>query len=157
MSDAAAEELVDVRLLGLPLDIHRRATEHNDGVVREFQLVSLDPDTAPARLIALSEELERYSQFTEGPGAELEEALADGRATVDLRYQVPPSARDAALKLGQVLDDVDAYCEDGGMLSLAAPAEIREYRRWFIGQFVDQIDGAEPVPWSADPPGAGTS
>lgn len=157
MSGAEGEELVEVRLLGLPVDVHRRAAEHNDGVVREFQLVSLDPDTAPARLIALSAELDRYSQFTAGPGAELEQALSDGRQSVDLCYEVPASARQAAVRLGEVLDDVDAYCEDGGMLSLAAPAEIRQYRRWFIGQFVDQIDGAEPVPWPAHEAGAGTS
>ncbi|HEX8582174.1 MAG TPA: hypothetical protein VF640_07590 [Acidimicrobiales bacterium] len=141
------EELLPVDLVGLPLDLHRRATEHSDDVTREFQLVALDPSTAPARLIALGEEVERYSRFTSGPGAQLEQALADGRATVDLRYEVPASAADAARRLGEVLDDVDEWCRAGGMLALAASDEVRTYRRWFIGQFVDQLSGAEPVPW----------
>jgi hypothetical protein len=149
VSDAAAEEIVEVRLLGLPLDVHRRTTEHQDEVTREFQLIAIDPSTAPARLIALGEELqERYAGFTAEPSAELERALAGAGSTVDLVYRVPASAVDAVLELNDVLDEVDAYCEAGGMLALAASEEARSYRRWFLAQFLDQIGGADPVPWS---------
>lgn len=149
MTDAVDGDLVEVRLLGLPLDLHSVATEHHDGVTREFQLIALDPSTAPARLLALGEELTgRYGAFTAEPSEELSRALQRGDATVDLVYRVPRAASDGARQLMIVLDEVDDYCEAGGMLSLATPPEAKAYRRWFLEAFVDQVEGAPPVPWS---------
>lgn len=148
MTTGQRAELVDIRLLRLPLDVHQRATEHSDEVVREFQLVAIDPSTAPARLLGLAEELgRRYAEFTAAPTDDLVAALQAGRSEVDLVYRVPPEVAEAAVELNAALEQVDAYCEEGGMLTLATPHESRRYRRWFLCQFVDQVHGAAPVPW----------
>jgi hypothetical protein len=149
MSAAGDDRLVEVRLVGLPVDVHRAASEHSDEVTREFQLVALDPSTAPARLIALGDELrERFSAFTTGPSEALAAAVERGDSTIDLVYRVPESAADAARDLMTVLDEVDDYCEAGGMLTLATPPTGRLYRRWFLEAFIDQIGGAPPTPWA---------
>lgn len=148
MSGDGAEVLVEVRLIGLPLDLHREASEHHDGVTREFQLIAVEPSTAPARLLALGDELSgRFGAFTAAPSMELAEALERGDSTIDLVYRVPPDGAEGAIRLMRVLDEVDRYCEDGGMLTLATPPEVRAYRQWFLEAFVDQIGGAPPVPW----------
>ncbi len=142
------EELVEVRLLRLPLAVHRRATEHQDELMRELTLIDIDPTTAPARVQELTADLrDRYAGFTAGPSEALAQALERREETIDLVYRVPRSAAEAAEQLGQVLDEFDQFCEEGGLLTLASPAEGRAYRRWFLGEFVGQIGGADPVPW----------
>lgn len=148
MSAGQQAELVDVRLLKVPLDVHLRASEHSDEVIREFQLVAIDPSTAPARLLGLAEELgRRYAEFTAAPTDDMTAAVEAGRPEVDLVYRVPPEVAEAAIELNAALEQVDAYCEEGGMLTLATPPESRRYRRWFLRQFLDQVHGADPVPW----------
>ena len=144
------DELVDVMLLGLPPDVHRRALEHQDELQRELTLIELDPTSVPARLLALAHDLRvRFGAFTEAPSTELAGALARGDTSIDLRYRVPRAAGAAARELGQLLDEVDDFCRDGGMLTLATSEEGVAYRRWFLGQFVAQTAGAPPEPWSA--------
>lgn len=84
--------LVPVRIMGLPLDVYRRASEHNDELLREFALVRGDStDHVPARLLALIDELStRFGAFTEGPAAALQDALDRGDKQIDLVYEVPP-------------------------------------------------------------------
>ena len=65
MSDGS---LIEVHVVGLPLDIHRRAAEHYDELLREFALViGAEPaslQTVPSRLVTLGEELgSRFSGF----------------------------------------------------------------------------------------------
>ena len=47
-----------------------------------------------------------------------------------------------------MLEEADDYCRRGDhLLTLATPEEERRFRRWFIGEFVDQIEGKPPTPW----------
>lgn len=143
------EELVEVRLVGLPVEVHRKVAEHGDAVNREFALLGVDPGSAPARLLALGEELQaQYGGFTAQPSEELQRAMEARLTQIDLVYRVPRSAADAADDLARVLDEVDEFCEQGDLLTLATPEEGRAYRRWFLGEFIDQLTGAPPTPWS---------
>lgn len=146
-----------VRLLGLPLALYREASEHNDELMREFALIlaarSLDAGSAPARLLRLSEDLRaRFGAFGAQPTAELGAALSRGDERLDLTYAVPVEAREASLRLGQVLDEADAYCYAGDhLLTLATPPGALCFRRWFLAEFVAQIDGRGPTPWDESP------
>src|SRR5687767_15140474 len=56
---AVDPELVDVRLVALPLDVWQRTQEHTDDLLREFTLVAQDEEAraaVPGRLLALIEE-----------------------------------------------------------------------------------------------------
>src|SRR3954453_9203022 len=141
-----------VELRGLPVDIHRRAEGHSLTLQRELALVHAADErgTAAERLLWLSEELsQRYAAFGAEPREVVRAAPSDQAASVDVRYEVPAHAAEAALELGTVLDEVDEFCRTGGLLTLVATPEVQAYRRWFLGQFVAQIrEGAPPVPWS---------
>lgn len=143
--------LLPVQILGLPLDVYQRASEHNDELLREFALIREDDsDQVPARLLALVDELQaRFGAFTEGPASRLQDAVARGDETIDLLYEVPAEAADAAIRLGTLLEEADDFCRSGELLTLATVPEGLAFRRWFLGEFVSQIAGRQPRPWSA--------
>lgn len=145
-------ELVEVRLIRLPLAVHQRADLHMRGLQRELDLIRLrDPDatTIPHRLRALIDELDaEFGGVGVQPVDELESAVGRGDLSVDLTYQIPASAGPAAARLGDLLDEVDDYCRaQGHLLTLVTPPEALEYRRWFLGEFVRQTAGRPPTPW----------
>ena len=151
--------LVQVGILGLPLDVYRRVAEHNDELLREFALIRGDGgDHVPARLLTLIDELNaRFSAFTEGPTTLLHNALARGDQVIDLAYEVPADVADAVARLGALLDEADDFCRCGDLLTLATRPEGLAFRRWFLGEFASQAAGGPARPWStvmeADPEG----
>ena len=151
----ADDGLVTIRLVGLPIDVHARSSEHSDELMREFTYIraqSADPDasTVPVKLLALVDELTgQYSGFTAGSQAELDEAIAARRESIDLEYRVPAGVAEACIHLGELLDAADEYCREGEvLLTLATPEELVAYRRWFLEEFVRQAGGESPRPWS---------
>ena len=145
-------EVVEVALRGLPVEVHRRTAEHSDELQREFALLragSDDRDSVPARLLILVEELgSRYQGFTENTRQELLDAMDQGAESIDLVYRVPREIRDATIHLGDLLDEADEFCRAGDLLTLATPPDALAYRRWFLSEFVRQIDGHPPTPWA---------
>ena len=155
MSSQAAAPLVEVRLLGIPLDIQRKSSEHNDGLRREFQLLvaqgQADPSSVPARLVALAADLDRrFLAFTESTRAEIEDAVQRGETEIDVTLRLPPEVSPAARQMGDLLREADAYCAAGEhLLTLAAPADVVEFREWVLDELIRQVeDRAEPVPWN---------
>ena len=143
-------DLHEVRLLGFPIALHARAVEHHEELMREFQLLALGPSDVPRRLAALVEEMmASYGSIGLAPAADREAARARGEATVDLTYHVPASITDVCLRLDRMLDEADEFCRTDRLLTLAAEADLVAFRRWTLGQFVAQVGGAEPTPWSA--------
>jgi hypothetical protein len=151
---ADADGLVTVHIVALPVPIHVRTSEHTDELMREFTYLRAQSDdptapTVPSRLLDLVDELGgRYSGFTAGTQAELDAAIAEGRATVDLEYRVPADVAAACEHLLDLLDAADAFCRDGAhLLTLASPDDVVAYRRWFLDEFVHQVNGEPPRPW----------
>ena len=145
MSDATPT--VHVRILGLPLDVHRRSGEHQEALRRELAFLehAQDPDAAPARLQALTLALRgRYGGFTQAQTDQIEAAMAAGDATIDLDFQLPADIVGATVVLGDLLDELDDFCREGDMLTLVTPPELVAYRRWFLSEFVHQIREQRP-------------
>ena len=150
-----SDGLVVLRIVGLPVPVHLRASEHGDELMREFALIAAgSADGAgntgvPARLTALVDELRgRFAGFTLQPETELAEAAALGADSIDLEYRLPPEAIQAAADLGAMLDEADDFCRRGDLLTLATPPEPLAYRRWFLGEFARQVAGEAPVAWA---------
>lgn len=144
--------LVEVRLLGLPVHLMRSSREHHDGLMREFRLLSLSgevsEDDTPARLVQLIRVLgEQYGASSERRDAELDAAIAAGREVIDQVDHVPPTVAPAAAVLRAMLDDADDYCRDAVLFTVPRPPAVRRFAHWYIGQFIDQVAGADPVPW----------
>jgi hypothetical protein len=150
------DTLVAVQLLGIPMDLHARATEHGEELQREFTLITQGRERSdngtemPRRLLALIATLQgNYSAFTTEQEDLVEAAIQSGQPTLDLTFHVPASVSDAAVALGALLDEADDYCREGKhLLTLATPPELVAYRRWYLREFVDQVAGAPPKPWS---------
>jgi hypothetical protein len=142
--------LARVDIVGLPLDVYQRASEHTDELLREFALIRGDDgDHVPARLLALVTELNlRFGPFAQGASDALQQALDRGDATVDLCYDVPVEAAAAAAHLGDLFDEADEFCRSGDLLTLATLPEAVGFRRWFLDEFVAQIGGAAPRSWA---------
>jgi anti-anti-sigma factor len=144
--------LVTVRLLGLPLDLHREVAEHAEALRREFALITAaesDETIVPARLLAINDEIrDRFGGFAAASAAELTRALNERRTQIDLHFEVPAEAGAGAVALRELYDEADEYCRAGEhLLTLATPPEGVLYRQWFCGEFTSQIGGAEPLPW----------
>jgi anti-anti-sigma factor len=159
----AGQGMARVELVGLPLDVHRRASEHGETLRRELSLVhyAASPEGVPVRLYELGVELgERYGGLNSEVDERMAQAVADLTATtVDLAYVLPAAAADDVERLAGLLDELDQYCADRDLLTLVTPPEALAYRRWWLSEVVEQLrDGRPPRPWSdpgADaPPGA---
>ena len=151
-SGADADEQVEVRLLGLPLHLMRASREHHDGLMREFRLLALagqvSPDEIPARLVELVRVLnEEYSATRERRDAELDAAIAAGHEVLDQVVSVPPATAGAVVALKQMLSDADDYCRDAVLFTVPRPPLVRRFSDWYLEQFLDQLAGADPVPW----------
>lgn len=140
-----------VELRNLPLAVLSRASDHNFTLMRELALVHTadKTGTAPARLLWLSQQLdEQYAAFNAQPREALQQAIEGDESHIDMRYEVPAHAADAAAELGAALDEVDEYCRQGDLLTLVTPYEALVFRLWLLGEFVAQIrNGTDPQPW----------
>ncbi|MGH8866493.1 MAG: hypothetical protein ACRDYU_00670 [Actinomycetes bacterium] len=153
MSDPSGEGLVAVRILGFPLSAYAAAAEHQAALAREFTLIAYrngdgDRQAVPARLRDLVDTLtRRFSGLVDPQNAQRDQAMAEGRDSVDLEFHLPASARDACLALLALLDEADEFCRSGDLLTLATPPDLVQFRRWYLGEFVRQVDGEAPRRW----------
>ena len=155
-----ATELVTVRLPRIPLPVQMRSSQHFDELMREFTLISLDINRGsdsessarpvPVRLLDLVEELTTdFSGFVANVTEERDQAIARGDAEIDLTYRIPPAAAAACRRLCDLLEEVDEYCRSGQhLITLETPPESVAFRRWYLGEFIEQVEkGHEPQLW----------
>ena len=144
--------LVQIHLVGLPIDIHGEAAEHAAEVMREFShlLEGAETGNTPARLLALDQELSRrYADFTQESNDDLEAAAARGERSVDVIFTIPADAGQAARELADMWDEVDRFCAGGQyLLTLKTPPRALAYRNWLLGEFSRQTEGRPPISWA---------
>lgn len=144
--------LATVHILGLPLDLVSRANQHWDELLREFAVIRTEGhQDLPSRLLDLVQEATaKFANFADLRSAAVAAAVARGDTSVDVEFKVPFEVREACLRLEALLAESDEFCREGAtLLTLASPPDIAEFRRWYLGQFVEQIDGGAPTPWPA--------
>jgi hypothetical protein len=144
------EDLGTVQLLGVPLSLHARYQSYVDALLREFDLLRLRStrDATPVRVLALAERVRsRYDEFTDEQRRTLEAAIARGDDEIDLTFRLPKQAAPVCDEIIDALDEADAYCRTGSLLTLAPTAEVVAYRQWGFGEIARQLRGATPTPW----------
>lgn len=153
--------LLEVHLLQFPVSVWGRAREHSESLQREFALMGMGSDDSaepgggrpvPARLLELVQRLRaQYASTSSAQEKQMSTALTEGREVLDdLVYLVPAVAADACIELGAMYDEADAYCREGThLLTLTTPDDLLSFRRWFLGEFVRQLQGSPPTPWPA--------
>ena len=145
-----------VVLLRYPVALGMRNAEHLDEVLREFRLVQLGRDAGttscrdvPARLLEMVDMLTRtYNRELSEPDRMRAQAAARGDAVVDLTYPVRPETEQVARGWQAMLAEVDDFCRSQDLLTLARPAELVALNDWALGEFVRQVRGEAPRPWS---------
>ena len=153
MSGGAAVpvDTFEVRLLGAPIRVWAEASDRYRDLLREFTLLQFghaEGRSVPERLLHLSEQLTgKYAGLTAANNARRDEAEAAGDEQIDLTYHVPAEVRGACEDLLLLLEEADEYCRNDQLLTLATPPTQVEFRRWYLNQFIDQIDGMPPRAW----------
>jgi hypothetical protein len=147
----SSDTLVEVRLLGLDLEDHRRSSQHHDELFREFAIIAsseADDAATPVRLMSLIDELtSQYAGLTQNANEELQAAVERGDAHIDLVFHLPAAVSAAVERFHELLDEADEYCRSGDLLTLAPPPDAVAFRRWYLDEFVRQIAGEAPRPW----------
>lgn len=144
---------VTVRILGLPLDVYYEAEEHNDAVIRELTLIvqsseASDAHDVPRRLLALANDVHKaFARATPGLRAQVERARERGHERVDLELRVPTEGWQKLSTLATQLDELDRFCENGDMLTIASPPRLRRFRRWYANEVSRQVRGEPPSAW----------
>jgi hypothetical protein len=148
--------MVTVHLLELPVPLAARSRQWFEELMREFALVRAGAADdhhgreVPAKLMTMVDELTaRFSGVNDEPRERLDAAIDRGdQAIADHVMALPVEAAPAIRTLEDLLDAADEYCRQGQhLLTLATPADLIAYRRWYLGQIADQLTGAAPTPW----------
>ena len=148
------DDLVPMALLGIPVPTMTRTQAFYDELFREFRLVlEMDADapgdTIHRRLVALVDEVgTRFGGFTAGAEESWRRALEDGASAVDLRFNLPAEIGAVCARYDRLLDEADAFCRAGALMTLAASSEALALRKWVLDEFVRQSQGELAVPWA---------
>ena len=138
-----------VRLLDMPVQVFAHHRIHYNELLRELRLLALaDASVGPLAqdLTELSVEVERDRRRSGGVDR-LAEAAAAGLDRADLAYAVPSDAPARMARLLELLEDADEFCTSQRLLAITPGEQAVALRRWYLGEFVRQAHGLEPLPW----------
>ena len=148
---ADAGNLVRVELLGVPVRILAASREHHDGLMREFRLMALSGSSdhdLPARLVELTQTLGKgFAAARSRPDEDFEQAVLRGLDTVDLVYDVPPTAADGAARLEELMTEADEFCRSPHLITLARTPVMIRFGRSYLAQFREQSAGRPATRW----------
>ena len=153
--DTVAEPALTVRLLNFPLQLFLDVREHHDELLREFALLAMQAQDDPQALQRLPERLgdlvdllgRRFGAAGERGHAARDAAIVRGDPAADLTYHVTRSTAEGLVGLAALLEEADAFCAAGWLLTMPRPSLHREFVVWYTGEFVRQRDGLPATPW----------
>jgi anti-anti-sigma factor len=154
---------MELRLLNFPLDLFDRSVQQLAALQRELDVIRVDErnrDRPPDRLARLVGELDlRFVGYR--AAMDTIEALVESDASHhDVVIPVagaPEEVVPAIEQLRDLMDEVDAYCAQGGeLLTPPTPPDLLAFRVWLFDQVIGQLRGATAVPWGPLVAGAAT-
>jgi PAS domain S-box-containing protein len=155
--DAAAEDVVVVQLLDLPLLLHGAWQEHAEALLRDYLLYCLDeagtdnPIQVHAEAtdaIAIVEELVPTVDVTVEPDRLMADATEPRVSVARLELRVPLGSVRHFETLDRAIDAAIDLSRSGRILTPVTQPEIRAFRQWLCSEVVEQAAGAAPTPWS---------
>ncbi len=143
-----------VVLVGMPIDLHLRSVQHISDLRHELLIVRAGEEAGQRghdpRLTKLLDDIDPDGVAGAAGRAQSEAARAEGRATVDLELDLPPDAAPACARMVAALEEADELCRELELLTLAAPPEVADFRRWVTAELVGQLtEGRPPEPFPA--------
>lgn len=139
------EELRRVTVRDVPTRVLLATDDHLSGLMREFRLIAMgeasgQTEAVPRRLHSLIDEiLTRHRQARDDRRRQAQLAVMSGQERVNLELWMPRSAAEDLVRLVELLDEADAFCREGDLLSLSSPAEVRDFRHWYTTEVVRQL------------------
>jgi anti-sigma regulatory factor (Ser/Thr protein kinase) len=140
-----------VRLAGCPVELSLQQDRHLDELVRELQLLGADEGRAESTALAheIRDLLVSPAHARVVGRRTAERARDEGKDVVDVEMAMPSELSALIVRLQGAVVRADELCEDGRLLTLASPPELRELRAWMTHEIVAQADrGAAPIPWA---------
>jgi hypothetical protein len=147
-----------VDLARVPLKRIVDMRRHYHELRRELRLLAVAhrDDYPVAR--ELTEVFLRFEQsFPPTATTEINDALARGAATVDLRVGIDPDSSTVIEQMLDLLDLADDFCRAKRLLSLARTPSQRAFQQWYFGEFVRQARGESPRAWAPGEPGTASA
>lgn len=144
------DELVVVELLNMPVELFTHLRVHFNELGRELRLLAIaDPDRYPIATEFADTYLQVEQERRHVLGLErLEQAMAQGVPSIDLRYSAPPTAPATMGRLSGLLDDVYRTFSDDSLLVVLPTPELVAVQHWYLGEFFRQGNGEAPLPWT---------
>ena len=143
------EEMIRICLLGMPVKVFAHYRIWYEDLRRELRLLALNHGQdypVATELSELTLRVEQERRQARGT-SDLDVVLDKGDDRADLEYVVPVSAPATMTRLRQLLEEVDVFCREQWLLTLAASRQQLQLREWYLGEFERQGRGEEPRPW----------
>ena len=77
--------------------------------------------------------------------AQTEAAKADGLDEIDVELDLSPETAPSYERMVAALEEADDLCRELELLTLAAPPEVADFRRWAAAEIVGQLDARGTV------------
>ena len=143
------EAMVTIRLLGMPAQVFASFRSWYSEIRRELRLLAFDQGQRYPVAVELGQvmlQVEHERRLAHGV-ERLDQAIAEGLASVDLEYVVPATATATMARMHDVLERADRFCRDQSLLTVPATPQQLALMRWYAGEFARQGAGQEPRPW----------
>jgi len=145
----------EVRLADIPVALYREVQQQTDAVLRELVLMAEFEASSRRAARRMRELFERANagfadrlDLVVRAASDVDAAHQRGDEHVTLTFTLPERYATSTAAWGRLMDELDALCHDGTMLSVPASAEAARFGRWWCREFARQLrDGAEPTPW----------
>lgn len=140
-----------IHMIDTPVAVLRYFQDRWSEIVREMQLIAL---AEPSDLQALAEELcdlvptTRAARWmTADSAAAITEAVAGREDRLNLELEIPLRARDAYARTLEITRELERRELRESLLSLSGSTQSLQWREWWFGEIVRQLDGKPPTPW----------
>ena len=142
-------ERMDLHLLGVPALLFGELRRYHFEVRRELRLLSLaDPASYPvaAELTEIFVRADQERRSSTGI-PRLDQAIAEGRESIDLEYRIPVSAPVTMVRIRDLLVQVYRNFSDEHLLALQPPQVLLDLQNWYFTEFDRQLHGEQPLRW----------
>ncbi len=142
-------DLLEFAIRDVPLKAYVAFHRHYRELRREVRLLALAHEADYPLAKNLSDLFGALEQpLHDGMGVDqIEAALETGSTTTDVNVVMDARSAEVIGRFIELLDLADAFCREERLLSLARTAEQQQFQEWFLGEFVRQAGGKDPLPW----------
>lgn len=147
-----SEGTVEVSLLGIDIDLYTSLVNQYAELRRELRILSLaHEETYPLAgdLSATFASFERLFPPELVSGSVVREDIPSTH--VDLSVAMRPEGGPVLTTMLEMFDLADAFCRSERLLSLQRTASQRQFHRWMLNEFINQLRGAPATPWPRSP------